>query len=273
MTNSSYMTGGRQDVLLSDVEKMTGMAQNLVTALAAGGGATEGTTLSGLFGDALNATAAKYGVTLAEGQTWEQWGAMEENKTAYSNLLVLTAADEMEANKNNGTQMSTASNMILEFSSFYGFAAQNEEFSKEMDTFMAQLNDGKTVTSVATGKDWYVNLQNKAKEYGYDNYNSDTTGVNQGVADQWAFQSIMAGLGNPTEEQAANIASDLNNANLFTDGVVNNMYNDYLDAVEVMVGLGSGSDDTTFDVGSGEVAIMFVAKNGGISVSSSLPTK
>lgn len=278
---SSYMQGGRKDVLLSDVEKMTNMAQNLVTSLASSSGIDEGTTLSTLFGDeVLSDTAKKYGITLENGETWDTWGNKAENAIAYSNLLVLTAADEAEKYRagqqtddtSDDYTMSIASQMILEFSSYYGFAASNPQFSTQFDTYMAQLNDGTTVTDVSTGAIWYRNLKSAADANGYStNYANGT--AEQKAVDEAAFLAIMAGLGNPTEEQAASIASDLNNANLFTDGIVNSMYNDYLDAVDVMVAPAlSGGDMLEFDLNDGEVLILLNTLRGEMSTSNSLPT-
>lgn len=246
------------------------MAQNLVSVLSSGSNLVGNQTLSTLFGEnVLSETAAKYGITLEEGETWDDWGSQEKNQTAYGNLLVLTAADEMEKKKNDPSyEMSTASDMILEFSSYYGFAASNPEFSREFDTYMAQLNDG-TVTDVSSGANWYRNLENAANNYGF---NTDYNNGDQKEMDNYAFLSIMAGLGNPTEEQAAQIAADINNNNLFTNGVVNNMYNNYLDAVDIMVAPAlSGGDMLQLDYAPGEVLIFLNTPKGEIRTSNSLP--
>ena len=264
---SSYMTGGRVDDLLPDVEKMTGMATNLVTALGSGGGME--TTLAGLFtgdnGCAIDAVAAKYGITKADGETWDQWGAKPENSTAFGNLLVLTAAADAA---NYGSNATTGTNMVMEFSGYYALAAANPEFSAELD---AALNDLQSINSVSAGKTWYDALEAKAIAYGYEAPDYDN--VNQAAMDQVAFQSIMMSLNNPTEDQIASISKDLNNPNLFTSGVVNNMYNDYLDMVDSMAGM-YDSENMTFTpitVVEGEVAILFSQNAANIAVSNTLP--
>ena len=262
---SSYMTGERKDVLLNDVEKMTDTAKRVVSVLSDTPGVSE-KTLSDLFGDeVLNKTAAKYGITLEDGQSWDDWGA--ENDTAYGNLLVLTAADEAENNKRTGEPMSAASQLILEFSSYYGYAASNPEFSEVFDE---KLNELDSITSVTEGANWYSSLKSAAGD-GYDAYNTYNAekGYNQGEADEWAFQSILSALGNPTEEQAANIAIDLNNPNLFTAGVVNNMYNDYLTAVDAVM---ANPTVDGLDLEDGEVVILFAHNSGEVNISNSLPT-
>jgi len=270
---SSYMTGGRVDDLLPDVEKMTGMATNLVTALGSGGGME--TTLAGLFtgdnGCAIDAVAAKYGITKADGETWDQWGAKPENSTAFGNLLVLTAAADAA---NYGDNATTGTNMVMEFSGYYALAATNPEFSAELD---AALNDLQSINSASAGKTWYDALSEKAVAAGYvaPDFGDMEAGIepNQAAMDLVAFQSIMMSLNNPTEDQIKSISKDLNNANLFTDGVVNGMYNDYLDMVDSMAGMYDADTGTfpTITVGEGEVAILFSQNAANIAVSNTLP--
>ena len=292
VVNSSYMTGNRADKLLADVETMTGMASNLVTVLGSGGGIAAGTTLSGMFTKddgtcVIDETAAKYGISKGEYATWEEWAnASEDNKKAYSNLLVLAAADESEkqlnaANSGGSYEMSGASNMILEFSSFYAFAAMKPAFSSVLDDYMAHLNnetyvDGLApVTDASTGAAWYNDLKAKADTFGYSDYVNDTDGKGQAAVDQVGFLSIMAGLGNPTDEQADAIAGDLSNDKLFSEGIVNDMYNDYMDNVDAMSGMFDDSDtaDNTWsiDIEAGQIAILVVQKNGQTVIKTSLP--
>ena len=280
---SSYMSGNRKDDLLKDVETLTGMAQNLVVILGEAGVA-EGTTLSNMFGEAvLNETASKYGITLENGQTWDEWGA--ENETAYGNLLVMTAADEAEKymstmGQDNEYEMSAASTLILQFSSLYAYAAMDEEFSATMDNYMAHLNKTGTVeglspvTNAATGASWYNSLVQQAGD-GYTAYmNTANVEGGQAVMDQVGFLSILSGIGNPSEDQADRIAAELDNANLFTSGVVNDMYNDYLGGVDALAGMYDENGDYadwTMGVGSGSVAIMVGQRDGQTVVESSLP--
>ena len=280
---SSYMTGNRVDDLLADVETMTNMANNLVTVLAQNSGLTEGMTLSQMFSKDAD-------------ETWEQWAANNEgaNQTAYSNLLVLAAADESERymsemlSTGDAYEMSGASNMILEFSSFYAYAATNSEFSATLDDYLAHLNGEETdlglapVTNASTGKDWYNSLK-AAAGTGYDDYlasTNATVGASQTLVDQNGFLSIMAGLGNPSEEQAKQVGADINNANLFTTGVVNGMYNDFLDGVDAMSGMYALTDENgdiidysewSLGLGEGIVVVMVVQRNGQTVAVNSLP--
>ena len=289
VSNSSYLTGGRADKLLSDVEIMTNMAGNLVDSLAAGNGFGSETTLSGMFTKndgtcMIDETAAKYNISKGEYATWEEWAnASTENKKAYNNLLVLTAADESNkqldaANNGENYEMSGASNMILEFSSFYAFAAKEPTFSPVLDDYMAHLNGDKVlnglapVTNAATGAAWFNALKADADTYGY----SDYAGSEQDTIDQIGFLSIMSGLGNPTKEQANNIANDLSNDKLFSEGIANDMYNEYMDNVSVMNGMYDGSDPNadnswTIDVEEGQIAILVHQKNGKTIIKTSLP--
>ena len=292
VANSSYLTGLRADDLLKDVETMTGMAMNLVTVLGSGGGFTEGMTLSGMFTKddgtcAIDATAAKYGITKDANETWEQWAARSpENNATYSNLLVMTAADESEKymggvlGNGEAYEMTGASNMILEFSSFYAYAAITPAFSNTLDKYMAHLNnesyiDGLApVTNASTGAAWYNSLTAAAGP-GYTDYIATLDDNGQAFVDQIGFLSIMGGIGNPSDEQAGMVGSDLSNPNLFTDGVVNGMYNDYMDGVSSMAGMYDAENgsygDWTLGLDEGNVVILFNQNNGGITVATSLP--
>ena len=286
VSNSSYLTGNRVDSLLGDVEKMTNMATNLVTVLGQNSGVTEGMTLSGMFTKdgncAIDATAAKYGVSKGNYATWEDWAAASpENNRTYSNLLVLTAADESQNkldadNAGEDYEMTNASDMIVEFSSFYAFAATNDAFSARLDEYMAQLNDGTTVTNATTGAAWYNALKAEADSYGYSDYLNDSNG--QADMDKAGFLSIMAGIGNPNKEQADAIANDISNENLFTTGVVSGMYNDYLDYVDSVNGMFSGDieDASNFEsiqLDGGNVAILFTYRNGVVEVKTTVPAQ
>lgn len=291
VANSSYLTGLRADDLLSDVETMTNMAMNLVDVLGQDNGFTAGMSLSKMFTKedgtcVIDATAAKYGVSKGSFATWEEWAAdSEENNAAYSNLLVMTAADESEQylggvlGTGDAYEMSGASDMILEFSSFYAYAAINPAFSETLDKYMAHLNGTGTVegldpvTNASTGAAWYNSLKSAAGS-GYEVY-VGTAEDGQAFVDEVGFLSILGGIGNPSDEQAKQIASDLSNTNLFTDGIVNDMYNDYMDGVAAMNSVYDpeydGYGEWTLGLGGGNVVILFGKNNGETTVANSLP--
>ncbi len=269
---SNFMTGNREDNLLNDVETMTHMATNLVDSMIGNGsGALSNMTFSNLFTPdggtcALDETAKTYGITKDSNESWEDWGAKPENKNAYSNLLVLAAADEYEKNtKDSSYKMSYASELILSFSSYYAFAGQNEGFADTLNTYMDKLEKGEVETP-SQGASWYKELETEAKNYGYEQYKQD----DQSEIDQEAFRIIMAGIGDPTDEQASLVMTDINNEFLFTDGAVNNMYNEYMNAVDAMYKV---YNDTGFDyfLQPGEVAILFTMKDGTITIACSMP--
>ena len=278
VANSNFLTGSRADNLLTDVETMTGVAQQLVSTM---GGDAIGTSFSELFTNddgvcALDETAAKYGISKGDYATWEDWGNAAGNAEAFSNLLVLAAADESEKAMNtvldddpdNNYAMSQASSIITEFSAYYAYAATNPAFSAQLDTAFEDLKTKQTAGECAA---WYTSLKNTAE--GYDDYQNYVDNYEE--TDKIAFMSIMAGLGNPTKEQAENIKNDISNTNLFTEGVVNDMYNSYLGAVDSMSGLVSADPDAdnawTVNLSDGQVAILFVVKNGMITITDTLP--
>lgn len=169
--------------------------------------------------------------------------------------------------------MSDASSLILQFSRYYGLASEDSEFSGVMDTYMDDLAN---IETPQDGIAWWSNLQRSANvDNKFGNYlagNADN--------DQMAFASIMAALGDPTKEQATKIGSDLNNATLFSDGAVNGMYNDFMDAASVLSGMyvGDGEglpldeDLASIPLEDGEIAVLFTQSNGGLTVMNSMPT-
>ena len=67
----------------------------------------------------------------------------------------------------------------------------------------------------------------------------------------------------------------MSNANLFTDGIVNEMYNNYLDGVDALAGTYDTNGDVDYaeynmNLGNGNVAILVVVKNGEVKIANSL---
>ena len=277
VANSNYLTGDRADDLLADVEKMTSVV-NRINEIAADSNVT--TSISGMFtkgeGESavctIDATAAKYGISKGEYETWDLWAAAStENQATFSNLLVLTAADEsaaVAAGTMSEDDMSEASKLVLEFSSYYAFASQNSGFSSEFQTMMDNLNN---VESFGQGSSWFDTLRDKAEDYGYT---SDYKGADGDYdTDKLAFTAIMSNVSNATNAQPDAIKGSLSNTDFFTQGVVNDLYNDYLTNVDAMAGFYDPDAQTQVDLDlqAGEVAILFAQKDGVTTVTSSLP--
>ena len=248
---SSYLSGNRADSLLSDVEMFTNMAANLAGAMQDD---LEGTSLVGLFGeDLLDKTAEKYGVEgPAEGETWETWG--EAHPQEFSNLLVLaTALDSASVAEGNDPAASTG--LILEFSVYYAFAATCPSFSTFLDGHMAKLD---AVESPSEGAAWYRELEAEAgkhtnengltfAEYTATNENGESAAVN----DQLVFAAIMASLNKTT---ADDLNGDLGNANLFTEGAVKDVYDEYMNTLNAMAG---AAEDLVLNFQKGQVGIIY----------------
>lgn len=264
VANSSYLTGNRADQLLADVEKMTGVA-NYLSGMVEGAGVSS--SISGMFTKnevcAIDATAAKHGYTKNEGESWEDWATRTNNQVAYSNLLVLTAADEYSNAIKNGTvdTMSDASKLIIEFSSYYAFASQNDAFADEFNDMMNELSD---INDLSEGNQWFTELQTAANANGFESYD--------GTNDQTAFAAIMSSVSNSSNAQAGSL--DLTDATLFTEGAVNDMYNDYLTNVNAIKGFYDASVDADaqldLNLEAGQVAVVFIQKDGKTVVTTSL---
>lgn len=269
---SSYLSGERSDMLLQDVEKFTGMANNL-----AGGGAAGnlGVTLGSLYGDALlDKTAEKYGIKKDDSMTWDQWG--EAYPDEFSNLLVLATAMNSEDAVNGDAEMSEATSLIMGFSTYYAFAATCPDFSEVLTQFMDAMNsdspttnitskDGSVVTvnkvnTPADGAAWkrlleaeaakpcYVNKDGKTYNQYLDKQDDGSLGE-AALADQMAFIKIMASLNNVAPED---VSGQLGNNNLFTDGAVKDKYDEYMNALDIMAGY-----EGDFSVNPGEIAIIY----------------
>ena len=227
--NSSYLNGERSDVLLQDVESFTNMAANLAEVM---GSTSGGTTLTSLFGqDLLNETAEKYGIDTPEDGDWDAWG--QSNPQALSNLLVLATANDSQKIMAGESATAESTNLILQFSTFYAFAATCPEFSDTLDQYMADLDN---VTSPSEGAAWYRELEAEAKKAEYKNANGEGYAEylnTTAESDQIAFVAIMSALNNASAEDVSN---NISSATLFTDGAVKDMYDQYMSAVDVMIG-------------------------------------
>ena len=253
--DSSYISGGRYDSLLEDVEKFTGVAQNLAGAMTNNGNLD--TSLGKLFGkDLLDETAKKYGIEGPSDGDWDAWGKAHPQE--FSNLLVMaTALDSQKYVDSNGTStMAESTALIQEFSSYYAFAATCPEFSKKLDEKMAELD---AVDSPTAGAAWYRELQSLVNNESYKNSDEKTfaeytkideiTQDSDASDDQMAFLAIMSGLSNASTKD---IVGDLGNDNLFTEGAVKDVFDQYMDVVGVMAG---GSGNVVLD--EGDVLITF----------------
>ena len=274
--NSSYLSGDRADVLLQDVEKFTDMAANLAGSIDASLGTNN--SLVALYGpELLDETARKYGIydqiddsyKNEDGSVkWDEWSAVTENKQTFSNMLVFAAATDKQNLKEDDTyQVSSATNLIDSFSTYYGFAANCPEFSLVLDDFMDAMNAQtattidtpygqvtvQPVTDASSGAAWYSAL-NAELQKGYKNKDGKTyaeycTGENSDAArDKAAFGCMLSSLGNVSADDLGSMDS----ASLFTQGAVKGKYDEYLGAVDLMSGYAGD-----FSVNPGEVAIIY----------------
>ena len=82
----------------------------------------------------------------------------------------------------------------------------------------------------------------------------------------------MSSVSNSSNAQAGSL--DLNDAKLFTEGAVNDMYNDYLANVNAIKGFYDedldADEQLNVSLNAGEVAIVFIQKDGQTIVTSSL---
>ena len=250
LKNSSYLSGDRNENLLSDVEKFTSMAHNLAGAFGNVNGIE--TSLASLYGyELLNRAAEKYGIaTQSSNEAWDSWG--EANPEEFANLLVMATAMDSDDIITNGVDGAQSTGLVLGFSKYYAFASICPAFNEFLTEHMEKLND---VNSPADGNAWKLELEAEAAKTNLyktadgktfaDYENSEACGT-----DQAAFALLMSSL---NKTSAEDVSGDLGNANLFTDGVVKNMFDAYMNAVDAMAG-GSNVELTLQD---GQVAIIY----------------
>lgn len=281
---SSYLSGNRSDMLLTDVEIFTKMAANLAGAMEESLG---GMSLGTLFTDELlDATATKYGIEgPTENETWDTWG--DAHPQEFSNLLVLATALD-SANMTSGVEdysPAASTGLILEFSIYYAFAATCPEFSTVLTKYMDAMNVGTQqdaegkwytpivspkggttdvyqVTTPSEGAAWYRALEAEAGKYTnekgmtfaqYTAQNED--GESAAYNDQLVFAAIMSSLNKTTAED---IAGDMGNANLFTDGAVRDVYDQYMNTLNVLAG---SAGDLVLQLEKGQIGIIYSQGN------------
>jgi len=250
LKNSSYLSGDRNENLLSDVEKFTSMAHNLAGAFGNVNGVN--TSLASLYGyELLNRAAEKYGIaTQPSNEAWDTWG--EANPAEFANLLVMATAMDSDDMITNGVSGAQSTGLVLGFSKYYAFAAICPAFNEFFTEHMEKLND---VTTPAEGNAWKLELEAEAAKTNLyktadgktfaDYEASDACGT-----DQAAFALLMSSL---SKTSADDVSSDLGNANLFTDGVVKDMFDDYMNTVDAM----AGGSNIELTLQNGQVAIIY----------------
>ena len=266
VVNSNFTTKYSPDELMSQVQAMTDAVNGLSFDIGSTKvelynmfNYTEGENTSNVIVDVMK----EYGI--GESQTdWDKLTAEEK-----SNILVLATASSVSNGKNTG-----ATSVIPTYALYTAYAAENETFNEAYKTFQNTIQnvDPNTADSqVDQIKAAYKTLEQAAKDNGFEAWETAN-----GPKNEAAFNAIMAGVGNAMADNKDAILGELGNADMFTSGIGNQMYKDYLNSAYAAAG-GVGDDglvvgDVMSWAGNGNVVIGYTVTNGQLYIDNSLPT-
>jgi len=183
------------------------------------------------------------------------WGTITDEATK-SNLLVLATASSINGNP------TAASDAISEYANYAAYAAVDPTFGAAYDTFVADVSKA---TDMQSAKDAYSALVTASKGTDYDNW-VKTAGNNT-----TAFNSIMAGVGNAMKDNGDAIIADLGNADMFTSGIGNEMFNDYLASAYAMAAGPEAMMDLDMSAFPGAVLVQYAVVDGVFYFANSMP--
>ena len=261
--NSSFLTGNTTDELMTNVENLTTKLAGIVDGMDAAGKQA----VYERFEDD-NGNNALETVLQANG-----YSSVEEvDTTTLSNLVVLAAAEEMKG-VTSDTDTSGISSMAeyVSYYSMYTAYAANENSSQEykdkyatLQTQIQQANDPVAIhTLLVNFKDNVTGSEDGsvAADAGWNTYasNSYSNDVN-------AFADIMNAVANADVSDV-----DLQDANLFTQGSVNTVFNDYVAAVNMIGGMSETEYNALVEsANNGGVTLLYSYVDGQMNITSSL---
>ena len=261
--NSNFTQKYTSNQLMAEVQAIT----NAVNGLSLELGDTT-ITLYDMFGyedeegqsqNVIEDVIAEYGIS-------KSWAEM--TSTEKSNLMVLATASSINNDKASG-----AATVIPTYALYTAYAAENSDFNAAYKTFqeaIKNVNPDSADSQVDQIKDAYDALETAAQDTGFNTWKQTN-----GDATQNAFEAIMAGVGNAMDDNGDAILNDLNKADMFTAGVGNEMYNDYLDSVYAAAGVVGSDESGAFGgsdmVAEGYITIWYTVRNGKIYIDNSMP--
>lgn len=264
VVNSNFVTKYSSNELMKEVQAIT----NAVNGLSIELGDTQ-ITLYDMFGyeDANGQTQNVIEDVIAEYGISKSWNEM--NSQEKSNLMVLATASSINNSKETGV-----STVIPKYALYTAYAAENADFNAAYQTFqttIANIDPDSADSQVDQIKAAYNTLTTAAQNTGFNDWERTN-----GAENQAAFEAIMNGVGNAMKDNGDAILSDLGNANMFTTGVGNELYNNYLDSVYITAsGNAEDMNELIPALQGGEypgaVLLQYAVINGELIVDNSLP--
>ena len=261
------------DKLMSQVTDITNAAWNLLSVGMEGDEKPTRDQMIGMFADGsmtLEDAALAYGYDSLDDVPDE----------ALPNLMVLAIAGDvtMENNDTEDTHnMSAASGLIQGFALYNGYAATTSgktapegesSFADAYNTFVAKLDQAQKVSDVTAA---YKELQAiAAEDAGYQAYLSSQ----QSATDLNAFTAMMSGLTGAANNNQEGVVEGLTQADFFTNGLGNSLFNTYIDSVESALYLSDDASNALFDAinqEDGSVVIFYSVVNNEVKLGNTLP--
>lgn len=213
VVDSTFVQEYSPNELMSQVQALTGAVKNLNISVG-----NQDKSVYDMYGydggNVLDDLVVEY---YGEDASWDTM----TDETAKSNLLVLATASSVGGNATG------ASDVISEYSQYAAYAAVNSTFNTAYNTFLTEISGATDVASVKTA----YNKMTDAAGSDFDTWKASNPG------NTTAFQQIMAGVNNAMKDNGDAIIADLGNADMFTSGIGNQLFNDYLDAAYAAAGL------------------------------------
>ena len=258
VVNSNFVQKYSPEEMLGRVQELTNLAQGLQGAMTELNEDVDlydmyNYTKDGKIGNAIGDLITEH---YGNSKTWDELSPTEQ-----SNLLVLATASDIT--DGNG---SLASNIIMEYSFYTAYAAENPTFNEAYKTFMTNIEG---VTDINVLQAEFGKLENAGgKEFeDWKNKPENSNGN--------AFKAIMAGVGNAVKDNGDAIFSELGEADMFTNGIGSELYNDYLNSAYAAAGLPGVANDFYFDgeAPEGSVLIQYVVNQGKLYIANSIPIR
>lgn len=264
VVNSNFVQKYTSQELMSEVQAIT----NAVNGLSFEIGDTQ-ITLYNMFNyenaegqskNAIEDVISEYGIS----KSWDEMSSEEK-----SNLMVLATASSITNGTNTGV-----SNVVPQYALYTAYAAENSAFNDAYKTFkesIANVDPNSADSQYDQVKAAYNNLEAAATANGFDAWKETNAAKNQA-----AFETIMSGVGNAMKDNGDKILNDLGNPDMFTTGVGNEMYNDYLDTAHATAAGDSNMKNeliSSLQNGDwpGAILVQYTVVNGNLCVENSLP--
>ena len=261
--NSSFLTGNTTGELMTNVENLTTKLAGIVDGMDVAGkqAVYEKFSVEGSDYNALQIVLESNGYS----------DVTEVDTTTLSNLVVLAAAEEMKGTNTEDTgNLSQMAQYVSLYSMYTAYAANDNSSQAYKDQYASlqtqiqQANDPYAIHDLLTS--FNDNLGGNED----NNVQADAGWAAYEQADLSNDADAFAGIMNAVA--SADISKvDLQDANLFTQGSVNTVFNDYVAAVNMIGGMSETEYNALVEsANNGGVTLLYSYVDGQMNITSSL---